>query len=205
MANQFNTASHLRPLTSTTHPFQVTFYYDTYPEAPELDINISYNKSARTRLGTTPLSAEQDAAVADGVLKGTIIGIPVWAYVHSGATIRAAYSNPFNCPWDSGRSGWAYLTVAEWRQVFNVKRMSKRLRARALEIIERDVAEYDHYLTGNCYGWVMRDTRTNETVDSCWGYYGESQLHLDARSALTQMENITPMQMPLQFSSTQGE
>lgn len=192
-------AAGLRPLTSTTHPLQVTFYYDTHATPPELEVPITYNRNGRTVLGTKPTTAEEDANIALAVSRGRMHGLPVFAYVHSGATIRAGWTNPFNCRWDSGRSGWAVMTTAEWREYFNVKRLSRKLKKRIELIVEREVMEYNNYLTGECFGWVMRDTATGENVDSCWGYYGDKQVVLDAKSALTQAESLRPMQMNLNF------
>ena len=68
---------------------------------------ITYN-SISYRLGNEPVSLERFEAIDRGIKRGDLIGLPVYAYVHSGETIS---TEPFSCPWDSGRSGWVYCTT----------------------------------------------------------------------------------------------
>jgi hypothetical protein len=186
------------PIKSTAHPnLQAELHYDPHPSKPELLGHITYNSRARHVLGTKPLDAEQDAAIAEGVLKGKLIGLPVWAYVHGSVAIRAAYQNPFGCPWDSGRSGWVYIEAAAARKAFAVKRMNKRLKQHILDILKQEVIDFSGYLNGECYGFIIRNTDTDEALDSCWGYYNADHLMQDAASALKQMEAITPHQLTL--------
>jgi hypothetical protein len=37
------------------------------------------------------------------------IHVYVYALVHGGCAVRAGWSNPFECPWDSGRSGLVFI------------------------------------------------------------------------------------------------
>ena len=69
---------------------------------------ITYKDSSRYRLGNEPVSLEKFEAITRGIERGDLIGLPVYAYVHSGATIA---TTPFSCPFDSGRSGWVYCTL----------------------------------------------------------------------------------------------
>ena len=71
---------------------------------------ITYNVHSRYRLGNEPVSLERFEAITKGVERGDLIGLPVYAYVHSGETIA---TTPFSCPFDSGRSGWVYCTLEE--------------------------------------------------------------------------------------------
>lgn len=193
-----------KPVKSTTHPFlQAEIHYDPHPEQPDLVCTITYNSRSRYVLGTKTADADRDAEIARRVRDGEYVGMPVWAYVHGGSTIRAAYQNPFGCPWDSGRSGWAYMTKADLRKHFGIKRVTKRVRAAALRVMEEDVKLFCAYLNSECYGFVIRNTDTGEAMDSCWGYYGEDHVRDAAMSALKQMEGITPCQMELQL--TEGE
>ena len=43
----------------------------------------------------------------------------------------------------------------------------------AYKAMESEVEEYDHYLTGQCYGYVVEDA-DGEEIDSCWGFLGDS-------------------------------
>jgi hypothetical protein len=190
------------PIKSTTHPnLQAEVHYDPHPEAPSSDDNssfhITYNPRSCYVLGNRCADAEEDARIAAMVRDGKAVGVPVWAYVHGNVALRAAETNPFGCPWDSGRSGWVYATNEELRKYYCVKRLTPKLKKQALRLMEFEVREFAAYLNGECYGFVIRNTDTDEALDSCWGYYGEDAVRTDALSALRQMESITPLQMEL--------
>jgi hypothetical protein len=191
---------------STTHKnLRVRIVHDEDAAAPEFDYPITYNPRSRNILGNTTADAEQDADIARKVRDGEYIGIPVWAYVHGSSTIEAAYSNPFGCQWDSGRSGWTYMTKAQAREHYGVKRITKAIRAQAIDFLKCMVSEFDDYLQGNVYGFIVENTDTDENLDSCWGFYGAKYAEESAREALKQMESITPLQLELELSINQGE
>ena len=62
----------------------------------------------------------------------------------------------FSCQWDSGRVGWAILTHDEIAREFNGDR------DRAVEYLTAQVGEYDQYLTGDTYGYVIEDSDGEE-------------------------------------------
>lgn len=187
-------ASHaFPPIKSTTHPnLQAEIHYDPYPEKPELMCAITYNKSSRYILGNRPVSDEEDAAITEGVRRGMLIGIPVWTYMHSSTHMKAAHTNPFSCPWDSGRSGWAYISNEDARRWLNVKRLTKAKRDYVLRALETDVEMFNAYLNSEIYWFAIRNTDTDEVLDSCGGYYGEALVLADAESALRYAESTTP-------------
>lgn len=191
---------------STTHKnLQVRIVHDDHAEAPEFDYPITYNPRSRNTLGNTTADAEQDADIARKVRDGEYIGIPVWAYVHGSSTIAAAYSNPFGCQWDSGRSGWTYMTKAQARNHYGVKRITKDVRARAIDFLKGMVSEFDDYLQGNVYGYIVENTDTDEELDACWGFYGAKYAEESAREALTAAEQDTPLQLELELAINEGE
>jgi hypothetical protein len=196
---------------STTHPFlRAEIHYDPepqnpYPRGAESSFHITYNPRSRHTLGNETADADEDARIATMVRDGKAVGMPVWAYVHGSSTLCAAYQNPFGCPWDSGRSGWVYATNEELRKFFNVKRLTKKYKETALAYMQSDVQTFSAYLNGECYGFVIRDTRNDEALDSCWGYYGLDDVRKNAESALRQMESITPYQRELELTVDQGD
>jgi hypothetical protein len=188
-----------QPIKSATHSnLQAEIHYDTDPCKPDDPAcTITYNSRSRYVLGTTTADAERDEEIARAVRSGDYIGMPVFAYVHGSVAIQAAYSNPFHCQWDSGRSGWAYMTKAEVRSFFGARRINKALKELALARIRTAVEDYSAYLNGEVYGFIIRDTNTGESVDSCWGYYGLDHVKSEAMLALKQMESLTPLQLEL--------
>lgn len=182
-----------KPTVSTVHKhLQIEIHYDQHPEQPETEpFKISYNSSARTVLGNDPASAERDAEIARKVRDGEYVGWPVWAYVHGSAALKLGYTNPFGCPWDSGRSGWMYCTKKEALEEFPGAKVLSQQRKTALYARAHDTLEvFNAYINGECYGFVIRNTTTNEALDSCWGYYGIDHVESEAASALAQMEAL---------------
>jgi hypothetical protein len=187
------------PIKSATHDnLQAEIHYDESPSRPDdTCCTITYNSRSRYVLGNSPADEHEDEGIARKVRDGDYIGMPVFAYVHSGVALQAAYTNPFHCQWDSGRSGWAYMTKAEVRSHYGVRRITKAVKEKALSLLRSCVEEYSAYLNGEVYGFIIRDTNTGEAVDSCWGYYGIDSVKSEAMLALKQMESITPLQLEL--------
>jgi hypothetical protein len=95
--------------------------------------------------------------------------LPLYLYDHSGITMS---TSPFSCPWDSGQVGWIYADDNDIRAEYGVKRISKQLREKVAKGLSAEVEVYDQYLTGQVYGWTLRDAG-GEVIDSCAGYYGD--------------------------------
>jgi hypothetical protein len=98
---------------------------------------------------------------------GAII-LPLYLYDHSGITMS---TGPFSCPWDSGQVGLIFVSAKRIREEYGAKRISKKLRERVEGYLRNEVEEYDRYLRGECYGYVIED-EAGEEVDSCWGFLG---------------------------------
>lgn len=91
--------------------------------------------------------------------------LPLYLYDHSGISMS---TSKFGDPWDSGMVGLIYATredaIAAWGECDD-------LEAKVLACLESEVAEYDQYLCGDVYGFVVTNMATGEN-DSCWGFYG---------------------------------
>jgi hypothetical protein len=146
--------------------------------------------SSRTVLGTENVSRRGLDEICDGIEAGTLIGIPVYAYVHGGATIRAAESNPFSCPWDSGLSGFVYCTKEKAIEEFGKKVLTPRVKAQALKCLQAEVETFDQYLRGDIYGYIIERVGTKENLDSCWGIYGYDYCLEEAKLAAAQTAAI---------------
>lgn len=89
---------------------------------------------------------------------------PVYAYIHSGVSLSLGRNRyPFNDRWDTSFKGFAL-----------VKRMKKWswTEAKARKIAESIVKEWNDYLSGNVYGYIVKSD-SDDHIDSCWGYYGD--------------------------------
>ena len=93
-----------------------------------------------------------------------LVSLPLWLYDHGGITISCGDREyPYNDRWDSGLVGWiVYAKQAEdgedWRE-------------RAFDRMRAEVEEYDHYLTGEVYGFTLYEN--GEETDTIWSYYGD--------------------------------
>lgn len=192
----------IKTITCSTPWLVARIYQDPHPPSPAEWDNlgeIAYLSKSREVLGTKAVSVEQMDEIGRKVRDGEYIGIPVWAYVHSGATIQAAWENPFSCPWDSGRSGWVYTTREKVLKEYGRKRMSPELRAKVHEILRGEVETFDQYLQGDVYGYEIVDTRDAEVIESCWGVYGHDDVVQEAERVLLEVEKARNAQLCLRL------
>jgi hypothetical protein len=99
---------------------------------------------------------------------GARVILPVFMYDHSGLAVN---TTGFSCPWDSGQVGFIFQTAEQIREQFLVKRVTAKVEERARQGLVAEVAEYNSYLAGECYGFTVE--RDGEGVDSCWGILGD--------------------------------
>jgi hypothetical protein len=120
--------------------------------------------------------------------KDVAVILPIYMYDHSGITIS---TTPFQCPWDSGQIGFIFVSKKKIRKELCLKNLTQKVLSRVSNIIKSEVEEYDLYLRGEVYGYVIKDEDGN-VVDSCWGYYGLDYCPKDAKEAL---ESATKRQL----------
>lgn len=92
--------------------------------------------------------------------------VPIYAYTKGGINLA---THPFMCRWDSGRVGFAVITKQEIIDSYGED--SPANRARAKRCIESELKTYNDYLSGECYGFILKD-KDGEEIDSCFGFYG---------------------------------
>ena len=96
-----------------------------------------------------------------------VLYLPVYMYDHSGLSISTA---PFSCPWDSGQLGIIYITPEkiseEWPNDHDPEDV--------LACLKDEVEQYNDYISGDCYGFEIREVAGSDDlpIDSCYGYYG---------------------------------
>lgn len=106
---------------------------------------------------------------------------PLYLYDHGGISIS---SSRFSCPWDSGQVGFQYVLKSkahkewgpvEYEWVDNVRKpVRDRTEADYYELMDSEVKCYDDYLTGNVWGYEIKDKDGN-ILESCWGYVGDPE------------------------------
>lgn len=99
----------------------------------------------------------------DGVM------LPVWAYDHGSVRYKAGdRTGCFADPWDSGQAGVIYVDRAKIIAEFGVTKD----RAEIASYLEAEVAEFDAWSNGECYGYILADDEQGEEIESCWGFDG---------------------------------
>lgn len=149
---------------------------------PELGVvKITCASRSRYCLGNEAVTDDQARELQRRLEAGDIIGIPVYAYVHSGCTIKCSENgNPFSCPWDSGRSGLAYVETSDAQRELSDATAMSDVAENAKVYIRSAVETFDAYLRGAVYGYVVEakvvDPDSGEELDdweekdSCWGF-----------------------------------
>jgi hypothetical protein len=104
--------------------------------------------------------------------------LPLYLYDHGGITIRVSdFADVDPTRFDSGQVGWI-LAKPDMLKELGVPE-GKTLREVAIEALKAEVEQYDAFLQGNVWGFVVTDEcvcgecgSTKKTpVDSCWGFY----------------------------------
>jgi hypothetical protein len=133
--------------------------------------------SSRECLGSENVSRDRLDEISAGIRDGSLIGMPVYAYVHSGVTIA---TTPFSCPWDSGQCGFVYMTKAEAIKEWGKKVITPAVKEKAMKYQIGRVDKYCQYLQGDVYGYVVERFKIDKNgqvydvdlLESCWGMYG---------------------------------
>lgn len=72
--------------------------------------------------------------------------------------------------WDSGQVGFIWAEADQIRSWFQVKKITKAIRAKAEEALRQQVQTYDDYLNGRIVHFTIKDAKGN-VVGDCGGYY----------------------------------
>lgn len=136
--------------------------------------------SSRYTLGDRQATSEEiDAIMADD----KYLSFPVYAYIHGGTALS---TSPFGCRFDSGMCGVMYAEKTELEKEFG------ELTPETLERLEKgfkaELREFQAYLNGEVYGWIVRD-EAGEPVESCWGYYDYDFAVDDAKEAIERLSS----------------
>ena len=100
--------------------------------------------------------------------------LPIYLLDHSGvcistSSLRFQQVDPHG--WDWGQVGFILVSKVVLRAEYGVKHLSSRLIKLATKTLEREVEEYNCYLTGDVYGLTEIDAEGQE-INSVWGLCG---------------------------------
>jgi len=126
-------------------------------------------KHRNYRLGDKQANSEEIQRKIKELDKSGGVWLPLYLYDHSGITIR---TTPFTCPWDSGQFGIIYIDRETLLNEYNCKRVTKKIRERAIEGMQANVKVYDYFMTGNCWGYTIEDSEGKE-IASYMSFFGD--------------------------------
>ena len=73
------------------------------------------------------------------------VWLPIYMLDHSGITIQ---TTPFYGGWDSGQIGYIFMTKETAREIYDIKRITKKYLHQIEKWLKSEVEEYDRYLRG---------------------------------------------------------
>lgn len=191
--SDYNHASDELLALAKTQGLTVRIVQDEYPESPrewdnlgtlvlrnyKSDEDFETDRIVESVTGNLEYDLMLSHAKSKDLNINDIIFKPVYAYVHSGETFA---TTPFSCRWDSGLYGVIYVTKQKVRKEYGVKRISKALTEKVLNILEGEIKDYDTWARGEVYGFVIE--KDDEQLDSCWGYYSLEQVEAEVKSLI---------------------
>jgi hypothetical protein len=159
----------------------------------EENIKIAYLDRSSYTLGTESVSHDRMDEIAAGINDGTLLGLPVYAYVHGGTSLRCGSWQGMlpqgHAESDSGQSGFVYVdrktAVKEW---FGGKLLTKKRRETILRGIEAHVEEVNSVLNGDVY-YIRVEDDDGEFLDSCGGFIGSEYAKEEAARMLKENED----------------
>lgn len=107
--------------------------------------------------------------------------VPLWLYDHSGTAYAVGATNPFSCPWDSGRVGIIALKRSEWGE-------GNEVDEKMFEYAQNVAKDYTAWANGECYSYSIHDSE-GEELQACGGFVGldtvKSEIELTAENLLS--------------------
>ena len=165
---------------------------------------IYYLNKSRYRLGTTSVSSDEMGEISLKIGEGELIGLPVYAYVHSGVALSTA---PFSCGFDSGLSGFiacSHEDIKGWFGEHHCKSAEE-----VLELLRGEVEEFSKFLQGDVYNiTILVDGKEEETVGGFYGFdYAVEEAKEMAKGFVKHLEKTTKVflmtgtgKLPCEFS-----
>lgn len=140
--------------------------YDELCQGPEefgMLGKIYYFNKSRYRLGTAPVSSDKLDEIVLKIRQGELIGLPVYAYVHSGVALG---TTPFSCSFDSGLSGFIACSHEDVTNWYGAEMPKEEV----IEVLRNEVEEFSKFLAGDVY--VIKILVDGEEKEIVGGHYG---------------------------------
>lgn len=100
--------------------------------------------------------------------KHDIIADMITRYEHGGVS----YSLGAWTGWDYSICGFVWATKEEIRKEYNTKRITKKVKEKAFDLLRAQLRDYTSYANGEVYRAEVYD-ENGEIIDCCSGFYGD--------------------------------
>ena len=171
--------------TQTNGEFTANLFHDDDSESPREweaeSVMFGFHRSYASPDPAPHSDPERARAIANSREN---ICLPVWLYAHGSTCYATGESNPFHCPWDSGLFGFIYISRADARARFGVKRLTAATVERVKKSLAAEVQAYTQWANGETYRWSVED-EDGDTLESCGGYYSQDEAWEEAKMTLT--------------------
>lgn len=127
-----------------------------------------YNLGDKHDINPRDYDSTEEVERAIRIKEDVAIMLPLYLYDHSGITMK---TTPFGCQWDSGKVGYIVASKKKIRAEYGVKRITKKIIEKVINVLEAEVKVYDQYLTGDVYGFKL--FVNGEETDACWGFFSD--------------------------------
>lgn len=101
--------------------------------------------------------------------------VPIYHLSHGHASFRTTPHRFQEFGWyavfDSGCVGYAVVSKQKILKEYGKKRITPKTRALALAALEDEIKTFEAWVNGAVYCYVITDSETGETVDSCGGFF----------------------------------
>ncbi len=125
---------------------------------------IYYVKGSRYLLGTEAVDSGRMRKINNDIATGELVGLPVYAYVHSGTQLS---TTPFSCSFDSGLAGFIACSREDAKDWFGKDVPEDRV----LEVLRSEVEEFSKFLQGDVYIiTIYVDGKEEETIGGFYGF-----------------------------------
>ena len=154
---------------------------------------IYYVKGSRYLLGTDAADAGRMLEINTAIRTGELVGLPVYAYVHSGTQLS---TTPFSCSFDSGLAGFiacSHEDITNWFGEHHCKSTEE-----VLEVLRSEVEEFSKFLQGDVYIiTIYVDGKEEETVGGFYGFdYAVEEAKVMAEGFVKHLEKpVLPSQI----------
>jgi hypothetical protein len=129
-----------------------------------------------------------EALTAAGFDPKADLWLPVYVYEHGIIRVKVGSFRGLlaqgHAEFDSGMAGYIAVRRDDWLDRYNADRtatrmLTKKRREEAVAYLTDEVSEYDSYLIGDCYGFIVTNTKTGDVAESCYGWLGDEPGALD--------------------------